>query len=225
MRTREATYQIRGKARVLITRALPRSDKDRECRRDKTMASIRGRHVSSAKSLKPMNSPRTFNLKDYQSRFTIGSERLRQLPRQYFDFPRFNLEPDSGLLIQTIQVIGLQSSLNGVIRWQHKGRAVRVLRDRRQWLQTGESKTRNARITTDINGENLRNQHIKQTKKRTALTGADPGFFLGGGALLSQWRPWRWGKKKFKSEYVYTKTKASSRGGGEGGCAPPAPSP
>ena len=43
-------------------------------------------------------------------------------------------------------------------------------------------------------------------------TGADPGFFLGGGAPIRNDVPD--GKvKKIKSEYVYTKKKASSQGG------------
>ena len=52
-------------------------------------------------------------------------------------------------------------------------------------------------------------------------TGADPGFFLGGGAPLRNDITDGEVKKKIKIKYVYTKKKASS----QGGCAPPAPSP
>ena len=45
-------------------------------------------------------------------------------------------------------------------------------------------------------------------------------IFLRRGCASKEWHHWRRGKK-FKSEYVYTKTKASS----QGGCAPPSPSP
>ena len=45
------------------------------------------------------------------------------------------------------------------------------------------------------------------------LAGADPGFFLGGGAPLRN-DVTDGEVKKFKSEYVYTKKKASSQGGG-----------
>ena len=43
---------------------------------------------------------------------------------------------------------------------------------------------------------------------------ADPGFFLGGGAPLMDDVTDGKVKKKFNSEYVYTKTKASSQEGG-----------
>ena len=53
--------------------------------------------------------------------------------------------------------------------------------------------------------------------------GADLGFFLGGGAPLRN--DVIGGEvKKLKSDHVYMKEKASSQGG-EGVCAPPAPSP
>ena len=49
---------------------------------------------------------------------------------------------------------------------------------------------------------------------------ADPGFFLGGGAPLID--DVTDGKvKKFNSEYVYTKTKASSQGKGSAPLHPP----
>ena len=52
--------------------------------------------------------------------------------------------------------------------------------------------------------------------------GADPGFFLGGGAPLRN-DVTDGEVKRYKSKYVYMKKKASSQGGG--GCAPPAPPP
>ena len=52
--------------------------------------------------------------------------------------------------------------------------------------------------------------------------GADPRFFLGGGAPLRNDVTDR-EVKNFKSGYLYTKKKASSREGGGG--TPPAPSP
>ena len=55
------------------------------------------------------------------------------------------------------------------------------------------------------------------------ISGADPGFFLGGGAPLRN-DATDGEVKKIKSEYIYTKKKASFFLGG-GGCAPPAPSP
>ena len=55
---------------------------------------------------------------------------------------------------------------------------------------------------------------------RPYLSGADPGFFLGGGAPLRN-DVTDGEVKHFKSEYIYTKTKASS----QGGVRTPAPSP
>ena len=55
------------------------------------------------------------------------------------------------------------------------------------------------------------------------ISGADPGFFLGGGAPQRNDVTDVEVKKKIKSEYVYTKKKASSQRGG--GCTPPAASP
>ena len=45
----------------------------------------------------------------------------------------------------------------------------------------------------------------------TLLTGADPGFFLGGASLRNDVTDGE--VKNFKSEYVYAKKKASSQGG------------
>jgi len=56
---------------------------------------------------------------------------------------------------------------------------------------------------------------------KSLCTGADPGFFLEGAAPLRNGLPDWWGKQILKAN---TKNKASYRGG-EGGCAPPAPSP
>ena len=54
-------------------------------------------------------------------------------------------------------------------------------------------------------------------KRNIRASGADPGFSLGGGAPLRNDVTAGEVKKKFKSEYVYTKKKASSQGGGWGG--------
>ena len=53
--------------------------------------------------------------------------------------------------------------------------------------------------------------------------GADPGFFLGGGAPVRNDVTDGEVKKKIKSEYVDTKKKASSQG--EGGAHPLHPPP
>ena len=50
--------------------------------------------------------------------------------------------------------------------------------------------------------------------KKIQVTGADPGFFLGGVVVPLRNDVTDGEVKKFKSEYVYTKKKASSQGGG-----------
>ena len=45
--------------------------------------------------------------------------------------------------------------------------------------------------------------------------------FLRRGCTSKEWRHWRWGLKKIKREYVYTKKKASSQGREGGGMRTP----
>ena len=59
---------------------------------------------------------------------------------------------------------------------------------------------------------------LKWPKNKSA--GADPGFFLGGGAPLRN-DVTDGEVKKFKSEYLYMKKKASSQGGVRTPCTPP----
>ena len=47
--------------------------------------------------------------------------------------------------------------------------------------------------------------------------GADPGFFLGGGAPLRNDVTDRWGKKKFKANTYLRRRKLHLMGGGGGG--------
>ena len=53
---------------------------------------------------------------------------------------------------------------------------------------------------------------------KIVIAGADPGFFLGGGASLRNDVTDRWGKQIFKAN---TEKKTPS----QWGCTPPAPSP
>ena len=46
-------------------------------------------------------------------------------------------------------------------------------------------------------------------------------IFLRRGCTSKEWRRWRWGEKKFKNVYVYTKKKASSQGGMRTPCTLP----
>ena len=63
-------------------------------------------------------------------------------------------------------------------------------------------------------------------KSRTRTTGADPGFFSGGGALVSCSTSTPINHIFFlQNTSCIRKPQVNSRGGGGGGCAPPAPSP
>ena len=98
IKTSEATYQMRNKARAFIIRDLPQKDKKLERQEDKTLttALIRGRQLSSTKWPIPMNTPKTFHVANDPSRLLGGSDRPLQVPSQRpFDLARFSLEPDA----------------------------------------------------------------------------------------------------------------------------------
>ena len=73
---KEATYHTQERARAWMTRAWPQKDRGRECHdlRTWSTASIQGCQLSSSKSPIATKTPRTFILKDDQSRTTGGSE-------------------------------------------------------------------------------------------------------------------------------------------------------
>ena len=81
---KEATYHTRERARALMTRALPRKDKEREHHDLRTWspASIWGRQLLLSRSPTPTKTPRILIFEDDHSRATGGSVRPHQPPSQ-----------------------------------------------------------------------------------------------------------------------------------------------
>jgi len=96
MWTREATYQIRERAKALITNDLPQKDKERDRQDFSTLstAAIGGRQLSSSRFPTPIKTPRALILTEFQSKTTGGSTRPDQLRSQRpLDFDWLSLEP------------------------------------------------------------------------------------------------------------------------------------
>lgn len=96
MCTKEETYQILDRARVLMTRAFPLNDRDRERHEERqfSTASIRGRPLAVSTLSFPMNTPRTFNLVEDHSIGTGASTRSRQAPsKRPLHSSMFNFAP------------------------------------------------------------------------------------------------------------------------------------
>ena len=94
----EATHHTLDRAKALITRALPRKNKER-CRhnaRTFSTAVIRGCQLSSSRSLGLINTAKTLIFSEVQSSWTGGSCLPLQEPSQRsLDLETFSLAPDA----------------------------------------------------------------------------------------------------------------------------------